>query len=74
MKSPLSFTYQDVIREAEYELSRMERDFPALVQQQRIPDTVATRKIAMKKKLIRMLKKQDKYPQLKLWECFEQTR
>lgn len=74
MKSPLSIKYEDLIREAEYELTRMERDFPGLVQQQRMPDTVATKKIVVKKKLIAMLKKQMKVPQLKLWECFEKTR
>lgn len=72
MKSPLSFTYQDIVREAEFELARMEKDFPALVQQQRMPDTIARRKIEMKRTLVKMLKKQGKYRQLTLGECFEQ--
>lgn len=74
MKSPLSFTYHDMIREAEYELARMEKDFPGLVLQQRIPDSIARRKIEIKKRLIKMLKKQEKNRQLLLGECFDKTK
>ncbi len=74
MKSPLSFSYQDMIREEEYQLANMEKSLPAAVQSGRMPDTIATRKIAMKKRLIRMLKKQVKYVQLSLGECFDQTK
>lgn len=68
MKSPLSFKYEDLILEAEKELARMEKHFPGLVLQKRLPDTIASRKIAMKKALIKHLKKTAPVRQLKLGE------
>lgn len=73
MKNPLHITYNDLLKEQEDRLKYMEKDYPVKVLQGSMTSWSATRKLEMQRRLVKMLKKYVKNPQLDLFELFSQT-
>lgn len=74
LKSPLTITYSDLIKQTERRLTYMEGNYPALVQQGKKNEWAATHEIECQKVLLRMLKKHQKNPQLNLNDVFDKTK
>lgn len=74
MRSPLSFTYHDLLKEQENRLHWLKKSFEGMVITNQISDTTARRRIAMQQALVKMLKKHEKNRQLNLNEIFDQIK
>lgn len=68
MKSPLSVTYQDVLKEEQNTLKWMEQNLPRKVQEGSMRADHATRKIALQKELVKILRQHEPGRQLLLGE------
>jgi len=58
-KSPLTVTYHDVLKEGQKTLKWMEQNFPRKVQEGSMQASHATRKIALQKELVKILRKHE---------------
>lgn len=74
MKSPLSISYNDLINEAKERLHWMEANYPAMVIQRKIRGDTARHKIECQKKILWLLMKSKKDPQLDLFQTFEKHK
>lgn len=74
MKSPLTISYNDMIKYVESQVAFMERQYPAMVMQGRISANLADHNKACAKKLLLLLKKHHKDPQTSLEEIFDKIK
>lgn len=74
MKSPLSVTYDDVIKEEQRRLALMKITYPAKVAAGAMPSWTAQHRIAIAELLVRLLKRHKKDPQMNLNDAFDRLQ